>query len=48
MTIPTVARTGPRYIPTEIFIEGFAARVRPLLVSQEVKLLTATPWGPHP
>jgi len=30
------------------FIEGFAVRFRPLLVSQEVKLLTAAPWGPHP
>lgn len=30
------------------FIEGFAAKFRPLLVAQEVKLLTAAPWGPHP
>ena len=30
------------------FIEGFAAKFRPLLGSQEVKLLTAAPWGPHP
>lgn len=30
------------------FIEGFAARFRPLLVSQEVKLLTPAPWGPQP
>jgi hypothetical protein len=30
------------------FIEGFAVKFRPLLVSQEVKLLTAAPWGPHP
>jgi hypothetical protein len=30
------------------FIEGFATKFRPLLVSQEVKLLTAAPWGPHP
>ena len=30
------------------FIEGFAAKFRPLLLSQEVKLLTAAPWGPHP
>src|SRR5262245_55207015 len=30
------------------FIEGFAAKFRPLLASQEVKLLTAAPWGPHP
>jgi hypothetical protein len=30
------------------FIEGFAAKFRPLMQSQEVKLLTAAPWGPHP
>jgi hypothetical protein len=30
------------------FMEGFVGRFRPLLVSQEVKLLTAAPWGPHP
>jgi NIPSNAP len=30
------------------FIEGFAAKFRPLLVSQEVKLLMPAPWGPHP
>ena len=30
------------------FIEGFATKFRPLLASQEVKLLTAAPWGPHP
>jgi NIPSNAP len=30
------------------FVEGFAVKFRPLLVSQEVKLLTAAPWGPHP
>src|SRR5262245_23581868 len=30
------------------FIEGFATKFRPLVVSQEVKLLTAAPWGPHP
>jgi hypothetical protein len=30
------------------FVEGFAARFRPLVMSQEVKLLTAAPWGPHP
>ena len=30
------------------FIEGFASKFRPLLLSQEVKLLTAAPWGPHP
>jgi hypothetical protein len=23
-------------------------KFRPLLASQEVKLLTAAPWGPHP
>ncbi len=30
------------------FVEGFALKFRPLLVSQEVKLLTAALWGPHP
>ena len=30
------------------FVEGFASQFRPLLQSQEVKLLTAAPWGPHP
>ena len=30
------------------FIEGFAAQLRPLVQTQEVKLLTATTWGPHP
>jgi hypothetical protein len=29
-------------------IEGFAVKFRPLVASQEVKLLTAAPWGPHP
>jgi NIPSNAP len=27
---------------------AFAARLRPLLQSQENKLLSAAPWGPHP
>jgi hypothetical protein len=30
------------------FVEGFAVKFRSLLASQEVKLLTAAPWGPHP
>ena len=30
------------------FVEGFASKMRPLVMSQEVKLLTAAPWGPHP
>ena len=30
------------------FMEAFAAKFRPLVLSQEVKLLTAAPWGPHP
>jgi hypothetical protein len=30
------------------FVEGFASKFRPLAMSQEVKLLTAAPWGPHP
>ena len=30
------------------FVESFAVKFRPLVASQEVKLLTAAPWGPHP
>ena len=30
------------------FVEGFAAKFRPLVMTQEVKLLHAAPWGPHP
>lgn len=30
------------------FVEGFASKFRPLLASQEVKLMVAAPWGPHP
>jgi len=30
------------------FVEGFAVKFRPLVKSQEVKLLTPAPWGPHP
>lgn len=30
------------------FMDGFAAKFRPLVMTQEVKLLTAAPWGPHP
>ena len=30
------------------FMEGFASKFRPLVMTQEVKLLTAAPWGPHP
>jgi hypothetical protein len=30
------------------FVEGFALKFRPLLMTQEVKLLQAAPWGPHP
>ena len=30
------------------FVEGFAAKFRPLVMSQEVKLMTNAPWGPHP
>jgi hypothetical protein len=31
----------------EAFI-AFAARIRPLILTQENKLLLAAPWGPHP
>lgn len=30
------------------FMEGFAAKFRPLVMTQEVKLMMAAPWGPHP
>ena len=30
------------------FVDGFASKFRPLVISQEVRLLTAAPWGPHP
>jgi NIPSNAP len=30
------------------FVEGFAAKFRPLVMTQEVKLLHPAPWGPHP
>lgn len=30
------------------FVEGFASKFRPLLMTQEVKLLHTDPWGPHP
>ena len=30
------------------FSEGFASKFRPLVMTQEVKLLNAAPWGPHP
>jgi hypothetical protein len=30
------------------FVVGFASRFRPLVMTQEVKLLHAAPWGPHP
>ena len=30
------------------FMEGFAAKFRPLVQTQEVKLPLAAPWGPHP
>jgi len=29
------------------FVEGFASKFRPLLMTQEVKLLQAAPSGPH-
>src|ERR1700747_1201043 len=30
------------------FVEGFASKFRSLVMTQEVKLLHAAPWGPHP
>ena len=29
------------------FVEDFVLKFRPLVMTQEVKLLTAAPWGPH-
>ena len=29
------------------FVDGFAAKFRPLVMTQEVKLLNAAPWGPR-
>ena len=29
-------------------VEGFASKFRPLVMTHEVKLLHAAPWGPHP
>jgi hypothetical protein len=42
-----VGRIRPLYMPQGL-VEGFASRFRPLLMTQEVKLLQAAPWGPHP
>jgi hypothetical protein len=47
-TMPTVARTGPQYMPTRTSSRASRLKFRPLVASQEVKLLTAAPWGPHP
>lgn len=30
------------------FMEDFAVKFRPLVMSQEVKLMNPAPWGPHP
>ena len=35
------------YVANKEFVERFAAKFRPLVMTQEVKLLTAAPWGPH-
>ena len=47
MMTPTVARTG-RVFANRDFVEGFASKFRPLVMTQEVKLLPPAPWGPHP
>jgi len=44
----TGARTGRPCSRTRISVEGFASKFRPLVMSQEVKLMTEAPWGPHP
>ena len=30
------------------FVEGFASKFRPLVMTQDVKLMVNAPWGPHP
>jgi len=30
------------------FMEGFVPKFRPLVMTQEVKLMNPAPWGPHP
>jgi hypothetical protein len=37
-----------RVFANEDFVVGFASKFRPLVATQEVKLLQAAPWGPHP
>ena len=37
-----------KHFASKDFVEGFASKFRPLVMTQEVKLLTAAPWGPHP
>jgi hypothetical protein len=48
MMTPTVAHIGPLSSRTRIFVEGFASKFRPSVMTQEVKLLHPAPWGPHP
>ena len=43
----TAAHTGVG-VRHKDFVEGFAAKFLPLVASEEVKPLTAAPWGPHP
>ena len=40
--------TGRPCSRTRISSRGFASKFRPLVMSQEVKLMTEAPWGPHP
>jgi hypothetical protein len=44
----TVALIGAAGFANKDFVEGFAAKFRPLVMTQEVKLLHPAPWGPHP
>ncbi len=39
--MPPVARTGAAVFADPAFMDGFAAKFRPLVMSQEVKLLNA-------
>ncbi len=44
-TTPIGAATGPPSSPIPPSVDGFAVKFRPLVMSQEVKLLNAAPWA---
>jgi hypothetical protein len=45
---PFRAHIGQQCFANKDLVEGFASKFRPLVMTQEVKLLQAAPWGPHP